>query len=138
MASAAVTSAFLARLAANWTATPVAPINGSADAAKDGSAFLTVEFPVSNEDQISLGAAGANTFRETGACRFVLSIPIGDADGFPVWLAKIDALRTVFRGQFFDGITTWAASPPATNDASDDGAYFNLSFAVPYQHDVFA
>lgn len=138
MASAAVTAAFLARLSANWTACPVVPINGAADAPKDGSAFMVVEFPVANEDQISLGSVGANTFREDGACRLVLCIPIGDAAGFPGWLAKVDALRAAFRGQFFDGITTWAASPPATNDASDRGAYFELSFAVPYQHDVFA
>ena len=132
MASSNVTSRLTGPPRGDWTPCPIMPMNDAGDAPVDSSAFLTVDFPILNDDQISLSSAGANTFRETGAPAACLVDPDRRLGRPLQLLQKIDALRAAFSGQFFDGITTWAASPPATNDASDDGAYINLSFAVPY------
>lgn len=140
MASMLVMNAVEARLAANWpNSPPIVLPNKASSVPDDGSAFLTLEYPIANEEQISVGSPGANVFRETGAFRLTLSIPIGVGRVDPAtsqdMVGWMDALREVFRGQTFSGVKTWAPSPIATNDKSDDGAYFELSFATPYYFD---
>lgn len=140
MASKLVMDAVEARLAANWPNAPAIVLPNQASLVPaDGSAFLTLEYPIANEDQISVGSPGANVFRETGAFRLTLSTPIGVGRVDPAtsqdMVGWMDALREVFRGQTFSGVKTWAPSSVATNDKSDDGAYYELSFAVPYYFD---
>lgn len=137
MASKPVIDAFAARLAANWTATPIIAPNTTGKVPADGSSFLIMEFPFAREEQISLGAPGSRVFREHGAARIVLCIPVGvgiNASNVPNQ-AAVDALRAVFRGQQFSGVNTLAPAPTIFNDNSDRGAYFEFSFAVSYYFD---
>lgn len=140
MASLAVTTAFDAMIAANWTHTPVKALNDIGKVPDDGSAFLTVTYPVAVETLISVGVPGANLYREEGAARVALAIPVGQgvSPAATPWAQRIDTLRAAMRGQTFavGAGVTWEASPPIFNDDSDDGAYFELSFAVPYRFDV--
>lgn len=135
MASRAVMDAVEARVAAYWAArTPIFGTNQQGSVPNDGSPFLQIEFPVADEEQITIGAPGANVFRETGAFRVVLSAPIGAGrDPYADWM---DGLRAFVRGKQFGAVNTWAPSPVATNDQSDDGAYFLLSFATPFYADL--
>lgn len=138
MASKPVMDAIEAKLSAAWNAiAPAIPISLPNDrqggAPSDASAFLTLEYPVANEEQISIGSPDSNVFRESGAFRVFLSIPIGA--GRDPWVGYIDDLRAAFRGQSFGGVTIFAPSPSATNDKSDDGNYFLVSFAAPYYFD---
>jgi hypothetical protein len=140
MASYAVVDAFASMIEAAWPHTPIKGLNDSAKVPSDNSAFLTVTFPVAKEEQASVGAPGANIYREEGAAHVCLAIPIGTGINPPEspWAQRIDALRGALRGRSFaDGAgVTWEASPPFVNEQSDRGAYFEMSFAVPYRYDV--
>lgn len=136
MASKAVMDAIAARLAASWTATPVDTLNSVGDPPADGSPFLTVQYPIASEEQITVGAPGNNVFRESGVIRFVLSIQRGL--GVDQGMSMVDMLRVLFRGKQFDGVTTWGASPPVLDDRNDSGNYWTLSLVVPYYFDLFA
>ncbi|MBA3998948.1 MAG: hypothetical protein CTY36_00115 [Methylocystis sp.] len=140
MASYAVIDAFTAMIGAAWPHTPIMGLNESGKAPSENSAFLTVTFPVAKEEQASVGAPGANIYREEGAAHVCLAIPIGLGINPPdsPWAQRIDALRAALRGKTFaDGAgVTWEASPPFVNEQSDRGAYFEMSFAVPYRYDV--
>lgn len=136
MASEAVFNAVMARLQANWVATPVTDPNGGGRVPARNTSFLSVEFPIANEQQLTVGAPGQNVFREEGAFRIVLSVPVGHKlTPFNGW---IDTLRTLFRAKSFDGVETWGAAPSITNARSANGAYYELSFSVPYRFDFLA
>lgn len=136
MASKLVVDAVEARLTANWTNCPVRGANASGDVPADGSAFLTVQYPVANEEHITLGPVGQRTFRETGGIRFVLSLPAGQGTSFGLGWA--DQLRALFRAQQFGGVSCLAASPAFIADANEDGVYFKLSVVVDYYFDISA
>ncbi|MCW6509821.1 phage tail terminator-like protein [Lichenifustis flavocetrariae] len=136
MASQAVFDAVMARLEANWDQTPITDANGGGCVPARNTPFLSVEFPIANEEQLTVGSPRHNVFREEGAFRIVLSVPIGHRlTPFNAW---VDALRSVFRGQTFAGVTTWGAAPSITNARSVNGAYYELSFSVPYRFDFLA
>lgn len=136
--SAAVMSAIGGLIAANWTHTPIIEPNMAGNLPADGSAFLTVQYPVASEEMLTLGAPGANFWRESGGARVVLSIPSGkgvNQVGAP-WMDRLDALRAALRGKNTNGVITWEPSPVTFDDRSDDGAYFELTFAIEFQFDV--
>lgn len=136
MASASVMAAVRARLASGWSHCPVVYPNEEEQVPASAPAWLAVQYPVATEDQITVGAPGANVFREEGAIRFVLFIPRGaGVDDFAAWM---DDLRALFRARQFSGVTTYAASPPVLDDRADAGKHWALSCAVPYQADLFA
>lgn len=140
MASYAVIDAFTTMVQSAWPHTPIKVLNESGKVPSDNSAFLTVTFPVASEDQASIGAPGANIYREEGAAHVCLAIPIGVGINPPdaPWAQRIDALRAALRGKIFANGAgeTFQASPPSVNEQSDKGAYFEMSFAVPYRYDV--
>lgn len=140
MASYAVVDAFTIMIEAAWPHSPIMGLNDSCKVPSDNSAFLTVTFPVATEEQASVGAPGANIYREEGAAHVCLAIPIGLGINPPEspWAQRIDVLRAALRGRTFaEGAgVTWEASPPVVNEQSDRGAYFEMSFAVPYRYDV--
>lgn len=140
MASKAVIDAVSAKLTAVWAAVnpsggaPITP-NTQTTAPDPKSAFLTLTFPVSMEDQKTTGAYGNNVFRESGAFRVVLNVPVGE--GLDPWLGYLDAVRAGLRAQVFDGVMTFEASPAAQGPAEDDETHYLLSTAVTYKFDVF-
>ncbi len=135
MASAAVTAAVKARLATEWTRTPIFHPNEQPQVPADGTPFLSVQYPLAMEEQMSIGAPGNNVWREEGAIRFVLAIPRGAGiDDYSGW---IDELRASFRGKIFSGVHTFEASPAVLDDRNEDGKYWALSCAVTYHFDIF-
>lgn len=136
MASKTVIDAVAARVTANWTRAQLYSLNVEGAPPADLSAFLDIEYPISSETQITIGALGANVFREQGVIRFVLCVPPGG--GVDPWAGYIDELRDLFRAKQFSGVTTWAADPPVINNHSDLIGYFELAVAVPYHFDKLA
>lgn len=142
MASPAVTAAVTAQLA-SWTRAPVVDPNTQQEeppVAVDGAGnvtaqpYLVVQYPVATSTQSSIGAPGANVWRERGVIRFVLNIPravgIGQAMG---WM---DELIALFRGQKFGGVNTWGPSSPILDDSNDVGNFWVLTSAVEYYADI--
>src|SRR6267142_1235165 len=136
MAGKTVIDAVAARLAANWTLTPIVDDDSSGLGTGDGSPYVTIEYPVSVENQITVGSPGNNVFRESGAFRIVLSSPTGGGISQP--LAWIDLLRAIFRGKQFSGVTTYAPSPGVIDNSNYVGGRFIISSSVPYYADLFA
>lgn len=137
MSLRAISSAVEARLAALWTKCPVEPFNSlKGDTDGTGAPYLTIQFPASTSEQISMGAPGANVWRTEGAFLLILNGPRGD--GLDEALAWVDELAAIFRGQVFDGLRCFAPSQPVLDDRNDDGIWFSLSFGVPYEFDFFA
>lgn len=136
MAGKVVVDAVSARLAANWTQTAIIDDDSSGQGTGDGSPYVTIEYPVSREDQITVGSPGNNVFRESGAFRIVLVSQIGTGLSQP--LAWIDQLRVIFRGKQFNGVTTYAPSPAAVDNSNYVGGKFVVSSSVPYFTDLFA
>ena len=137
MARQSVIDTVTARLKNNFTACPVLDQDQATQPPADGSTFLTLQFPVATEQQISIGAPGNNVWRESGAFRLVMSIRTGDPLSGPnTWL---DQARALFRGKQFSGVTTFAPSPGVQADPQfASGNRVELSSAVPYQSDFFA
>lgn len=134
MASFEVMQDVEARLAANWAYTPIVTPNTGGGAPADNTAFLVLTYPVSTEEPISIGAPGANFHREEGAFHICLQIPIGTSINTPIaWGDRISALMAVFRYVKFGVVETIGFEGPNIDDESDQGGYFELSFAVGYQ-----
>lgn len=135
MASVAVQAAVDARVTTYWTATPVTARNDrAADTPLDASAFLSVQFPLSDAGQVSVGSPGAQLFRESGAIRFVLTIPRGDGDTY--WRTQLEALLAHFRATKFAGVQTFAPTNPTDDDRGGEGNFYLLTAVVPYTADT--
>jgi hypothetical protein len=137
MARQAVVDAVTTYLKANFTLCTILDQDQAAQPPADGSTFLTLQFPVANEQQITIGAPGNNVWREAGAFRLVMSVRIGDPLSLPnSWL---DQARALFRGKQFSGVTTYAPSPAVEGDPQfAGGTRVELTSAVPYQSDFIA
>lgn len=129
-----VVNAVEARLEANWTHCPVFGVNSKGDTPADGSPFVQVSYPVANGEQLTVGAPGANVYRETGAFRLMVNARRGK--GVAIGLAWADELAALFRGKEFGGVQTFAPSSPAIDDRNDQGNFFTLSVSVPYTADI--
>ena len=129
MPSKAVADAVDARLAANWTATPIIPYDTLAQPPDNAEAFVVVQYPVSNGAQPFLG----RTFFEEGAIRIVLNIQrgIGLAQG----LAWSDELALIYRAVKFDGIQTFVPDGPIIDDTIENGNWVEFSLVIPYRHE---
>lgn len=130
-----VVDAVEARLAENWTRCPVVQANLIGVVPGGTDPFVQVFYPVSNGEQLTVGAPGQNVYRETGALRLVINARRGKGAG--EGLAWADELAALFRGKEFGGVRTFAPSSPTIDDRNDEGKYFVLSFAVEYEADIF-
>ena len=136
MASLSVITAVNALVAANWTQTPIYTLNVDTKVPADNSPFLEVTFLVANETQSSFGAPGSNVYREEGGFRCILNVPVGRRlDTFLGW---VDDLRAALRGHVSGTLVLWEAAPAVQGERTEDGAYYQISFAVPYRYDLFA
>lgn len=136
MPSSSVATAVDSYLSANFSTCPVFTLNDGSEAPADGSNFVQVQYPLGIEDQRSIGAPGANCFREEGAVRFVINT--GKTAGSAAVLALADELRALMRNKRFDGVRTFEAPPATLDDESDHPRYFQASFAVAYEFDITA
>jgi hypothetical protein len=131
MASAAVIAAVKSRQRNFWTTTPFLYPNEPYPLPNNPASFVAVEFPLAESDQASLGAPGANKFRDLGAIRFVINTP--NDIGTDLGTQYANELSNVFRAKVFDGVITYAPSPPVYLGA--DGNYASWSISVPYKYD---
>lgn len=131
MASAAVIAAVKARQEAGWTTAPFLYPNESYPLSDNPSTFVAVEFPVAASDQASLGAPGANKFRDLGTIRFTINTPVNIKTDLAIQYAG--ELANLFRAKVFDGVITYAPSPPVYLGA--EGNYAAWSISIPYKYD---
>jgi hypothetical protein len=124
------------RLADNWSTTAIVDPDVTDSGPADGSAYVTIEYPSSKENQITIGSPGNNVWRESGAFRIVLNSPSGQSA--IAMLVLMDQLRAIFRGKQFSGVTIFAPSPGFITQANYQAGRFIVSCAVPYQYDFFA
>lgn len=133
MAQSAVVAAFRARLAAEWSLCAVqGDVNIGGEVPQ--TPFLEVQFPVSTAAQKSVGAPGANIWREEGGC--LLTLHVERNSGADAWLPWVDQLASLFRGKRFDGVQTYAPNSAIYNDENENGQTFKLRVAVPYKFDL--
>ena len=139
MASKAVIDAVGAYLGTTWQAsdgTNLTVIAANTLGEAPAAPFLQVQYPVASERHVGMAGVGNRVFREEGAIRVVMTVTRGLGQTKAVgWC---DELRSLFRAQQFGGVTTYSPSPAVDNDQNDAGAYWVLSFSVPYFYDLFA
>jgi hypothetical protein len=127
MPSKHVADAVDARLADNWTATPIIDYDEKTHPPDDADGFLVVQYPISD------GARPVfdRLFWEEGAIRLVLSVKrgVGKSQG----LAWSDTLCHMFRAVKFDGIQTFEPDGPIIDDATYDGNWIIYAIIVPYR-----
>jgi hypothetical protein len=134
MASEAVINAVNSRVAANWTYTTIVYPNTLGAVPDDGSPYLEVLFPVTTEDQLSIGGSSI-VYEELGGFRFCLYLPVGVTINPPnaPWMTRIEALMAAFRGVSFQGVECLGFVGPTFRDDSDEGEYYEISFTVSYR-----
>jgi hypothetical protein len=104
--------------------------NDVADAPQQS--FITVEYPVANEDRITVGTPAL--FRESGGIRFVIHIL--NLSGLQQALGWADEIRDLFRDRLFDGVMTFAAAPPPFSQSNRSGTFYLVPFVVAYHYDI--
>ncbi len=123
MAHQSVEAAVIARLAANWTMTPIIAGNEALQTPADGSSFVFIEFPVANDRPAAL----SKVHREDGAFRIVVSTEIGSGRAKSSDWANL--IAAIFRNQHFDGVRCYT---PSVSGGRDAGNYFQRTVIVPY------
>jgi hypothetical protein len=126
MAKKAITDAAAARLAANWNTTPILKLNEDMGTPADGSPWIRLQFPVSNDIQTVLGRG----YRATGAFRIVVATGIGE--GISDSMNWCEQIATIFRNQKFDGVECLT---PTIGEGIDDGNYFIATVIVPFRYE---
>lgn len=131
MASAAVKTAFEARIAtwAHIGACPLVVANEESDSPR--KTFVSIEYPVSNSERIGMGQPGY--FRESGGVRVVINIlKLTGADQALEWAAELAAL---FHEAEFDDVVTEVPSTPEFDQNNRNGPFYEVPFVVPYYFD---
>lgn len=126
MAKQAITDAVAARLAANWTTTPILKINEDMGTPADGLPWIRLQFPVSNDIQTVLGRG----YRASGAFRIVVATEVGE--GLTNSMTRCEQIATIFRNQKFDGVQCLT---PTIGEGIDDGSYFIATVIVPFRYE---
>lgn len=106
---------------------PVYVTNDEGDTPGDGSVFVQIQFPTGSTQQFDV--AGTQ-YIEEGTIRVIVNMPSGA--GTEQAFKMADMLAAIFRGKKFEGVQTYAPSPAVVDDRNDQGMYWPLSFAVPY------
>lgn len=132
-----VLDAVSTRLEAGWNHCPF-EIEASQPhrAPANGALFLAIEFLAEGSSRASIGAPGANIFRDEGVIRFLINQPANASlrDG----LALAAELSALFRAADFGGVKTFAPSPATLDRSRSGGNYRVLSVVVPYSFDSIA
>lgn len=129
MPSAAVETAFQARLASQWAGSQVHGVNGITEPPENATAWLIVQYPVVNASKPAL----QRTYFEEGAARLVLQTK--SQSGLAAGLALADTLAGIFRTRKFDGVETFEPSAPVINDQNENANWYELSVIVPYRYE---
>lgn len=131
MASKAVVDAVKARVADNFSSCPVFFPNDATTPPPDLSAFVVVEFPISQGLRVSYGAR----HQDTGTIRFVIHTAL--KTGIDTALAYGDELAALFRSVKFPPDDTGAyletLASGSLNALGSDGGFYRSSFSTPYR-----
>jgi hypothetical protein len=134
MAHPAVIDAIEARLAAGFTECPIHSENTMSSTPGDGSPFLVVQFPFARSTWATIDGPDGSDFEEEGAVRFILFVERGaGAQQGRQWLEKV---ASIFRGAVFDNVQCFAPDSPVADDRNEDGVYYALSMACPYEFTI--
>ncbi|QRE77347.1 phage tail terminator-like protein [Methylobacterium aquaticum] len=122
--------AVAARQAAGLPALPFFGANTpeNAEVPQDGSAYLEIQYPYSETVQATLG----RVYRESGG--FAIFVNFERGGGAEKASILADQLATLFRDRRFGGIQTFSPSSPVIDDRNEEGLYYSLSIAVPYEY----
>lgn len=122
---------------ASGDAVPVIGPNETGDADPAGSNFISVQFPVANETQISTGAPGNNVWREEEVCRLLINVERNSGlDHSSTWAEELSAL---FRGTSFDNGNGqfWSVTSPQMDDRNEESGWYRAPIAIAYDHDLY-
>lgn len=140
MSSSHVAEKVRARLAANWSTTPIVDdvwlLN---DASPPRGAFYWVapDFWIGGtEEQITIGAPGNNVFREDGTFQIHVFGLAGNGD--TKLREYAETIRAIFRGVNFDGVRCYGADPPTVGYGHEDGRWLRATISVDYEYDITA
>lgn len=131
MARKAVIDAFEARLAANWTATPIIPYDTQAQPPDNAEGFVVLQYPVANGGRPWL----ERRWWEIGTVRIVLNVLRGI--GLDQGSAWSDELADIFRAVKFNSIETFVPDGPIIDDTIENGNWVEYSIIIPYRFEYF-
>ena len=102
--------------------------------------WIAIEFFSADETQITTGAPGDNTFRETGD--FFIHYATATGKGPITVFDRLETIRAALRFTLVNGIRIDAVSPPDTTAAASlanvRGAWWGASILTSYEYDVRA
>lgn len=107
----------------SWADTAELKVNEDVKPPANGSAWLRLEFPVSNNQRAAL----TNLHLEQGSFLLVVGVPIKSGDD--VAMVHAEKLAGFFRNQKFDGVH---CASPSIDEGVEDGAYWTVPIIVPY------
>ncbi len=140
MPSQAVASAVKSRLTANpialYDSTNLQIVYPNETMESKPGFWMFVQYPISNENFISMAGEGNRVFRENGTIRFLLMATRNSETDYALGICE--TVRSLFRAKEFGGVTTFSPSPPVINDDNDNATHFELSMSVEYIYDIFA
>lgn len=122
-----------ARFTTAWNAAhPTVPIaySGKKFQPPANSPWVRITVVLGNEEQVTFGAPGGNTYRLSGTIYVDVFGPKGTGMGTVNGLA--DTARTTFRGAQFDGVMCRAA----TVIPGEEAAYVTAKVRIPFQVDA--
>jgi hypothetical protein len=142
MSDETVYAAIQARLASDWTATPVAYENDVFRVPAPPSPWLLVEITGLMTEQVSIGAGSrnANRWREDGQLWLHLFVPV--STGSLTARALLRQAVDLFRGTDLGAITFMSAHVGVGESAQPDqrgvrdGMWWRLSAAIDWQRDL--
>ena len=143
MASNTPAAAIEARLAANWTTTPVFLADEINDPPEPPSPFVVLEFPGGFSRQYTIGSPGSNVWLEEGAFMIHVMVPVGIDPGSGLPWRKVarnyaETIAQIFRGQTFaTSVICYAPLPPQESERAN-GNYWGVSFGVPFHYQFLA
>lgn len=128
MASKLVLDAVKAKQEAEWTTVPVFYPNSATRPTADLSTFVTVEFPIGTGNPLTIDG----TDREGGTVRFIVHAAL--KSGIDTALTYADELAALFRQAKMQagGAVVLTQSPTSPVGLGDDGAFYRVSFSVPF------
>ncbi len=129
MAHKNVENAVEARLRAGFTRAPILTENQESETPGDGSAFVELQFPVSDAER---WAMGSRVYRETGGFRIVISLPVNS--GIQLMRDWGEEIGALFCDAKFDGVVCQVPSDPFTDQRRTEGSYFQGSVVCPYTY----
>jgi len=140
MDHAEVRSTLAARLASNWTATPIAwpnydfdPSRLSADEQTTGFIRFSIQFGAS--EQIGLGGElDKRQWRNLGV--LFIQVFVAENSGTKLCMQHVDALKELWRGQQLAG-GILIRSPDINVIGRDNEGFFQVNVSVAFQWDEF-